>query len=177
TPASDVMQALIGPIGARLIAIAIAVSTLGFVSTRMLVTPRIYYQMAADGTFFKQIAWINPKTHVPTIAIILEGVIAALIAISGDYDKIVNWITAPEWIFVVLAAGAIFIFRKRDGDKVQPRFRVPLHPFSTILLMVVLLAIFVTEVILVPLDTLYGALVIVAGIVFFYAWKRFARTA
>ena len=175
-PASDVMQALVGPVGARLIAIAIALSTLGFMSTRMLVTPRIYFQMAADGTFFKQIAWINPKTHVPTIAIILEGLIAAIIALSGTYDKIVNWITAPEWIFVVLAAGAIFIFRKRDGDKIKPRFRVPFHPVSTILLMAVLLAIFFTEVVLIPLDTLYGILVILAGIVFFYAWKRFART-
>jgi hypothetical protein len=43
--------------------------------------------------------------------------------------------------------------------------------------MVVLLAIFATEVILVPLDTLYGTLVIVAGIIFYYAWRRFARTA
>ncbi len=176
-PASDVMQALVGPIGARLIAIAIALSTLGFMSTRMLITPRVYFQMAADGTFFKQLAWINPKTHVPTIAIILEGLVAAIIAISGTYDKIVNWITAPEWIFVVLAAGAIFIFRKRDAGKVQPRFRVPLHPFSTILLMLVLLAIFFSEVVLIPLDTLYGTLVIVAGIVFYFAWKRFARTA
>jgi basic amino acid/polyamine antiporter, APA family len=176
-PAADVMQALVGPIGARLIAIAIALSTLGFMSTRMLVTPRIYFQMAADGTFFKQLAWINPKTHVPTIAIIAEGLIAALIAISGTYDKIVNWTTAPEWIFVVLAAGAIFVFRKRDGDTAQPRFRVPLHPFSTILLIVVLLAIFFSEVVLIPLDTLYGTLVIVAGFIFYFGWKRFVKTA
>jgi basic amino acid/polyamine antiporter, APA family len=171
-PASDVMQAALGPIGARLIAIAIALSTLGFMSTRMLVTPRIYFQMAADRTFFKQLAWINPRTHVPTIAIILEGTIAAIIALSGTYDKIVNWITAPEWIFVVLAAGAIFIFRKRDRDKVQPSFRVPLHPFSTILLMLVLLAIFFSEVVLIPFDTLYGTLVIVAGIIFYFGWRR-----
>jgi basic amino acid/polyamine antiporter, APA family len=176
-PAADVMQALVGPIGARLIAIAIALSTLGFMSTRMLVTPRIYFQMAADGTFFKQLAWINPKTHVPTIAIIAEGLIAALIAISGTYDKIVNWTTAPEWIFVVLAAGAIFVFRKRDRDTAQPRFRVPLHPFSTILLIVVLLAIFFSEVVLIPLDTLYGTLVIVAGFIFYFGWKRFVKTA
>lgn len=176
-PASDVMQASVGPVGARLIAIAIALSTLGFMSTRMLVTPRIYFQMAADGTFFKQLAWINPKTHVPTIAIIIEGIVAAIIAISGTYDKIVNWTTAPEWIFVVLAAGAIFIFRKRDGGTVKPAFRVPLHPFSTILLMLVLLAIFFSEVVLIPLDTLYGTLVIVAGIVFYFGWRRFVRTA
>ncbi len=176
-PASDVMQAALGPIGARIIAIAIALSTLGFMSTRMLVTPRVYFQMAADGVFFKQIAWVSPRTHVPTIAIIIEGVIAAIIAVSGTFEQIVNWTVAPEWIFVVLAAGAIFIFRKRDGNAVKPAFRVPLHPFSTILLMVVLLAIFVTEVILVPLDTLYGTLVIIAGIIFYYAWRRFARTA
>ncbi|MGC2131477.1 MAG: amino acid permease [Candidatus Aquilonibacter sp.] len=176
-PASDVMQAALGPIGARVIAIAIALSTLGFMSTRMLVTPRVYFQMAADGTFFKQIAWISPRTHVPVIAIIIEGVIAAIIAVSGTFEQIVNWTVAPEWIFVVLAAGAIFIFRKRDGNAIKPAFNMPLHPFSTILLMVVLVAIFVTEVILVPLDTLYGTLVIVAGVIFYYAWRRFARTA
>ena len=175
-PATEVMQAALGPIGARLIAVAIALSTLGFMSTRMLVTPRIYLQMAADGTFPKQIAWINPKTRVPTVAIILQGVIAAIIALN-KFDQIVNWIVAPEWIFVVLAAGAVFIFRKRDGDAIKPAIQVPLHPFSTMLLMAVLLAIFVTEVVLVPLDTLYGTLVIVAGFIFYDVWRRVGAVA
>jgi basic amino acid/polyamine antiporter, APA family len=170
-PASDVMQAAIGPIGARVIAVAIALSTLGFMSTRMLVTPRVYFQMAADGTFFKQIAWISPRTHVPTVAIAAEGAIAAIIAVSGTFDQIVNWTVAPEWIFVVLAAGAIFIFRKRDGKAVQPAIRVPFHPWSTILLMAVLLSIFATEAVLLPRDTLYGGLVIAAGIAFYFVWS------
>ncbi|HTU70254.1 MAG TPA: amino acid permease [Candidatus Baltobacteraceae bacterium] len=174
-PASDVMQAALGSIGARVIAIAIALSTLGFMSTRMLVTPRIYHQMAADGNFFKQIAWVSPRTHVPTVAIVIEGVIAAIIAISGTFEQIVNWVVAPEWIFVVLAGGAIFIFRKRDGPGTKPPISVPLHPYSTMLLMAALLAIFASQVALLPLDTLYGTLVIVAGIVFYYAWKRFAQ--
>jgi APA family basic amino acid/polyamine antiporter len=50
-PAADVMQAAIGPAGARVIAIAVALSTLGFMSTKMLLAPRIYFQMAADGFF------------------------------------------------------------------------------------------------------------------------------
>lgn len=170
-PASDVMQAALGPVGARLIAIAIALSTLGFMSTRMLITPRIYFQMAADGTFFQQIAWISPRSRVPVIAIAAEGTIAALIAISGTFDQIVNWTVAPEWVFVVLAAGAVFIFRKRDGDAARPPIRVPFHPWSTILLMAVLVAIFATEVVLLPLDTLYGTLVMLAGIAFYFAWR------
>ncbi len=172
TPAADVMQAAVGPIGAQLIAIAIALSTLGFMSTRMLVTPRVYFQMAADGLFFKGLAWINPKTHVPTFAIVIEGVIAGIIALSGTFEQIVNWVVAPEWVFVILAAGAVFIFRKRDGDRAIPGARVPLHPWSTLLLMAVLLAIFVAEFAIYPLDTLYGMLVILAGVAFFFGWKK-----
>ena len=174
-PAAAVMQAALGPIGARLIAIAVALSTLGFMSTRILVSPRIYHQMAADGTIFKQLGYVDPRTHVPTVAIIVEGVIAAIIALSGTFDQIVNWTVAPEWFFVVMAAAAIFIFRKRDGNTVQPSVRVPLHPYSTGLLIAVLLAIFATEVIVAPLDTIWGALVIAGGVAFYFIWGRVVR--
>jgi len=176
TPAVDVMQAAVGAWGGRFIAFAIALSTLGFMSTRILVAPRIYFQMAADGLFFKALAWIHPRTHVPVIAIVAEGVVAGAIAISGTFEQIVNWTVAPEWLFVILAAGAVFVFRKRDGGA-RAATQVPLHPWSTILLMAVLLAIFVAELAIYPLDTVYGALVIVAGAIFYFGWKRFAAAA
>jgi basic amino acid/polyamine antiporter, APA family len=176
TPAVDVMQAAVGAWGGRFIAFAIALSTLGFMSTRILVSPRIYFQMAADGLFFKFLAWIDPRSRVPVFAIVAEGVVAGAIAISGTFEQIVNWTVAPEWLFVILAAGAVFIFRKRDGNA-RAATQVPLHPWSTILLMAVLLAIFVAEVAIYPLDTIYGALVIVAGGLFYFGWKRFASAA
>jgi len=172
TPASDVMQAAFGPIGAHLIAIAIALSTLGFMSTRLLVAPRIYFQMAADGYFFKQIAWIHPRTHVPIFAIALEGIFAAALALTGSYDRIVNWVTAPEWLFVALAAGAIFVFRARDKGK-SVLSRVPGHPVTTGVLILVLIGIFTAELAIYPLDTLFGAIVIGAGLTFFYGWQWF----
>jgi APA family basic amino acid/polyamine antiporter len=172
TPASDVMQAAIGSAGARFIAAAIALSTLGFMSTRMLVAPRVYFQMAADGTFFKQIAWIHPVTRVPVVAIALEGTIAALIALSGSYERILNWVVAPEWAFIVLAGVAVFIFRRREAAEPMPRTRVPGHPYTTALFVGVLVAIFATELAIYPLDTLYGIVVMLAGLVVYFAWKR-----
>lgn len=74
-PASDVMSVALGPIGARIIAIVVTLSTLGFISTKMLVTPRLYHRMAADGLFFKAVAWVHPKTRVPVFAIAIQGVI------------------------------------------------------------------------------------------------------
>ncbi|HVA29524.1 MAG TPA: amino acid permease, partial [Candidatus Baltobacteraceae bacterium] len=173
TPAADVMQAAFGPFGGHLIAIAIALSTLGFMSTRLLVAPRIYFQMAADGHFFKQVAWINSRTNVPLVAIALEGVFASILAVSGSYEQIVNWVTAPEWAFVALAAGAVFIFRARDKDKPRPLSSVPGHPWTTGILIIVLASIFVAELRIYPRDTLFGAVVIGAGLAFFFTWRWF----
>ena len=59
TPASDVARLAFGPVGLRVMAIVIAISTLGFLSNQILTSPRVYFQMAADGTFFKQLARVN----------------------------------------------------------------------------------------------------------------------
>ena len=172
-PAADVMRAWLGPIGSRLIAIAIALSTLGFMSTQMLLAPRIYYQMAADGTFFAPVAWINRKTRTPIVAILLQAAIASAIAVSGTFEQIVNWVVAPEWLFVVLAAIAIFIFRRRDAARPAPATRVPGHPYSTIFFILTLLGIFAAEVTIYPRDTMYGAVVLLVGaIVYFWRARR-----
>lgn len=175
-PAADVMQAFIGPLGGRVIAVAIAISTLGFMSTRMLMAPRLYFQMAADGTFFKQIAWISPKTHAPVVAIALQGAFSAAIAASGSFEQIVNWVTAPEWLFVTLAVGAVFILRRRDRDLPKPGFMVPGHPWTTGFFIAALIGVFLAEFAYYPLDTLYGIAVIASGFVFYYGWRRMART-
>ena len=78
-PASSVMRMARGGTGARLIALGIAFSTLGFLSQSVLTAPRVYFAMASDGLFFRAIARINPKTHVPALAIILQSVLTLLL--------------------------------------------------------------------------------------------------
>ncbi len=174
-PAADAMRAAAGAVGARFVALAIALSTLGYLSTCMLAFPRVYYQMAADGLFFKQVAWISPKTNVPVVAIVLQACIASGIALSGTYEQIVNWVVAPQWLFIFFAAGAIFILRRRDAGLPRPTVTVPLHPFSTGFFIAVLLAIFAAEVWIYPRDTLWGAAVEIAGVLVYYAWQAYVR--
>ncbi|HEY8849409.1 MAG TPA: amino acid permease, partial [Thermoanaerobaculia bacterium] len=92
TPASAVMRAVLGERGARLIAVGIAISTLGFLSQSMLTAPRVYYAMAADGLFFRAVAKIHPKTQVPIVAIALQGVVAIVITLSGTYEQILSYV-------------------------------------------------------------------------------------
>src|SRR5438552_5829397 len=55
TPASDVVHMALGERGAQWIALAVTISTLGFLSQSMLTAPRVYYAMARDGLFFARI--------------------------------------------------------------------------------------------------------------------------
>ncbi|HKP76439.1 MAG TPA: amino acid permease, partial [Longimicrobiaceae bacterium] len=98
-PASAVMRAAFGPGGASLIAVGIAISTFGFLSQGMLTAPRVYFAMADDGLFFRGVAWVDPRTRVPVVAIALQGVLALLIALTGTYEQILNYVTSVDFIF------------------------------------------------------------------------------
>src|SRR5262245_45782724 len=118
TPASDVMRLALGERGATLIALGIAISTLGFLSQGMLTTPRVYFAMAEDGLFFRGVAKVHPVTRVPFVAIILQGVAAAVIALSGTYGQILSYVVSVDFIFFGLTAAALFVFRRRARDQV-----------------------------------------------------------
>ena len=119
-PAADVMQAALGAPGAKLIAAGIAVSTLGFLGQSMLTAPRVYFAMAQDGLFFRAVAWVHPRTHVPVVAIALQGATAIVVALSGSYEQILSYVVATDWIFFGLAAASLFALRRRDAAAAAP---------------------------------------------------------
>jgi basic amino acid/polyamine antiporter, APA family len=61
TPASTAMQQAVGSAGATFTAVAIAVSTLGFLSQGMLTAPRVYFAMAEDGLFFRSVSYVSSR--------------------------------------------------------------------------------------------------------------------
>jgi APA family basic amino acid/polyamine antiporter len=130
TPAFTVMQRAIGSRGATFMATAIAVSTLGFLSQGMLTAPRVFFAMARDRLFFSQIAWVPKSTQVPVAAIALQGVMASVVALSGKYEQILNYVVSIDFIFFGLTGASLFVFRKRLPPAVA--HRTPGHPFTTI---------------------------------------------
>ena len=175
TPASDIVQAAVGPLGAKIMASIVALSTLGFIANQILTSPRVYFQMAADGTFFKQLAWISPRSHVPVIAIAVQGAAAVAIALAGPerYNLILNWVTSIDYVFFGFSALAIFIFRRRDRaiGAPEPWFRIPLHPWSTLLFLGVAWSIVLDVVVKSPRDASFGVAVLLTGIPVYYLFR------
>src|SRR5438067_13159642 len=112
TPASAVMRLALGETGARIIAIGIAISTIGFLSQSMLTAPRVYFAMAEDGLFFSGLAKLN-RARVPALAIALQGAFAIVITLSGRYEQILYYVFSVDVFFFALTGATIFVFRHR----------------------------------------------------------------
>ena len=178
TPASDVMRLALGPAGAAAIAAGIAVSTLGFLSQGMLTAPRVYFAMAEDGVFFKSVGWLHPKTRVPIIAIALQGVLAMIIARSGGYEQILNYVVSVDFIFFGATALCIFVFRRRAKAKSDQSLKsvsvmtsVPGHPVTTAVFVVVCWLVVINTVYRYPENTLIGLAILLAGIPAYFFWR------
>jgi len=172
TPASDVMRIALGPAGARAIAAGIAISTLGFLSQGMLTAPRVYFAMAKDQLFFKSVGRLHPKTQVPVIAIALQGILAMIIASTGSYDKILNYVVSVDFIFFGATAACIFVFRRQSPGEAAGITRVPGHPVTTVLFIAICWLVVINTVYRYPENTLIGLGILLAGIPFFFFWRR-----
>jgi APA family basic amino acid/polyamine antiporter len=174
-PISDVLHAAAGQTGARLASLAVAITTLGFMSNRMLTVPRLYHAMARDGLFFRAVAWIDPRTQVPVVAIALQGLFAVLIALSGGYEHILNYVVSLFYIFNGLLALAVFVLRARDreaGTMQTPRFRVPGHPLSTAVYMLASWGVALATCVAYPRDGLAGLAIALSAIPVYAWWTR-----
>ncbi|HKW87126.1 MAG TPA: amino acid permease [Candidatus Acidoferrales bacterium] len=180
TPASAVMRVAFGPKGAALIAVGIAISTLGFLSQSILTAPRVYFAMAEDGLFFRAVGWLDPKHRVPVVAIGLQGLAAVVIALSGRYDQILSYVVSMDFLFFGLTATCLFVFRRReretaavgaDGDFI----RVPGHPVTTILFVAAAWLVVLNTIFTYPRNTAVGFGILFAGIPVYFFWSRQKR--
>ncbi len=175
TPATAVMRLALGQRGATFIAAAIAISTLGFLSQSILTAPRVYFAMADDGLFFRQVAWLDPRTHVPVVAIILQSVWTMVIALSGRYEQILNYVISMDFLFFGLTATTIFVFRRRASrGAMNPSegYRMPGHPVSTALFVAICWWVVANTIYRYPQNSLIGFGILLAGIPVYWLWSR-----
>jgi basic amino acid/polyamine antiporter, APA family len=173
-PASDVMRYAFGERGAQMIAAGIAISTLGFLSQSILTAPRVYYAMARDGVFFKAVGHLDPRTRVPTVAIVLQGLCAAVIALTGKYDQILNYVVAIDVLFFGLTGASLLIFRARLQKETseKERLRVPWHPITTSVFVLACWAISISTIVQFPRNAGIGVGILAAGALIYPLWRR-----
>jgi APA family basic amino acid/polyamine antiporter len=174
TPASDTARAVFGPIGDRLIAATIAVSTFGFLNLTMLAPTRVYFAMARDGVFIERVARLHPRFGTPSLAIVIQSVWAIALALTGTYAQLVDYVVFADWIFFGLAGLSLFVFRRRFPVSERPpgAFRTPGYPVIPGLF--VLVALFIVGSVLRSntVGSLIGIGLLLTGVPAFLFWRK-----
>lgn len=182
-PASAVMFAALGNFGSTLIAAAIAISTVGFLSQAMLTYPRVAFAMAQDGVLPRTFARLGSRSHVPVPAIILQGVFTSAAVLLGTFEQLLSYVVVMDWLFFGLTASCIFVFRRREPLAQKPRnaeagFRVPGHPWTTGLFVLVAWLIVLNTIYKYPRNAGAAVGILLAGVPVYYLLRRRAtRTA
>lgn len=174
--ASDVVRSFAGSRGAQWLTVAMAVSALGALHVVVLTGARIPYAMARDGVFFQFAKRIQPSFHTPSGALIYLGCAAALLALTGTYEELYSLFVFAVWIFFALTAIAVLRLRRTEPELARP-YRAWGYPWTVVIFLVAAVALTINLWMVRPVRSTVGLLVIVAGIPFFYRWRKLGPVA
>src|ERR1051325_11316545 len=170
-PAAGVMARVLGPAGQRLISAGIAVSTFGFLNLVILVTPRVFQAMAADGVFLDRLARLHPVYRTPTGAIVFMGAWSIVLALSGTYAQLLDYVVFGDWIFFGLTVASLFIYRRRDRPRVGEA-RVPAYPWTPALFVLAAAYVVVSSIIANPRNAVIGTGLLALGVPVYRVARR-----
>jgi APA family basic amino acid/polyamine antiporter len=171
TPAADLATRVIGERGADILSVLVIVSTFGFLNLALMTAPRVYYAMARDGLFFERVARVSDRTHVPIAAIVTQGVLASLFALSNTYDQLLGYAVFADWIFFALAGVALIALRTSRPDAPRP-YKTPLYPVIPVVFTLVGFGIVANMFVADPINAIIGSAIIAVGIPVYWLWQR-----
>jgi APA family basic amino acid/polyamine antiporter len=178
------MNAMLGPAGTILMAIAIMVSTFGCNNGLILAGARVYYAMARDGLFFRATAKLN-EHKAPAIALLTQGVWAALLTLprtvitdpatgavtyGNVYTQLLEYIVAADLVFYILMVGAVIVLRRKMATVARP-YRTWGYPIVPLIYIAIAGLLIVDLMYLTPSTSGIGFLLVLTGVPVFFAWR------
>ncbi len=182
--ATAALQAIFGPAGATIMAVAIIISTFGCNNGLILAGARVYYAMARDGLFFRRTGTLNAK-HVPAFGLVLQCVWASLLVLARTrtidaagqttygnlYGRLLDYVVFAVLIFYILTIAGIFILRRKRPNDERP-YRAFGYPVVPALYIVAAAVISIVLLIYKTDTSLPGLLIVLTGIPVFFIWRR-----
>ena len=169
--ASDAVRTFAGSRGAAWLTGAMAFSALGALHVVVLTGARIPFAMARHGVFFRFAEHLHPSFRTPTGSLIFLGSLGALLALTGTYEELYSLFVFAVWIFFALTAIALVRLRLKEPHLDRP-YRAWGYPLTPLIFLAAAVALTLNLWLLRPVRSSAGLAVILAGIPFFYRWRR-----
>lgn len=169
--AGVVTERILGAGALMLIAAAMMISTFGALHISSLANARVPYAMANDGLFPKALSSVSKRTHVPVRALVVQGVWAGVLALSGSYDTLTDYVIFVNWIFFGLVIASIFFIRRRRPTG-ETGYRAWGYPVIPLIFILTTLWLLISTLITSPIRSMIGLLLVVLGLPIYYLTSR-----
>jgi APA family basic amino acid/polyamine antiporter len=164
-------RALFGNGIAGLFTVAVMLSMFGSLNGNILVGPRVTYAMAKDDLFFKQAADVHPKYRTPGNAIILQGIWAGILTLTGTFKELITLVVFVNFMLWIAASSTVFVLRKKQPDLHRP-YKVWGYPWVPALFILFSLAVMVNTFFESPGQSLMGLGLTFLGLPAYYYWNK-----
>ena len=164
-------RSLYGPGIGGLFVLVIIVSMFGALNGNILVGSRVYYAMAKDHLFFSKAADVHPKFHTPGNAIIIQGLWAAVLTLTGTFEELITLVVFVNFMLWIASASTVFVLRKKQPDLDRP-YKVWGYPYVPAFFIIFSSAIMVNTFFKSPEQSLMGLGLTLLGIPAFWYWKK-----
>ncbi|HVK59978.1 MAG TPA: amino acid permease [Bdellovibrionales bacterium] len=169
--ATKAAQMFLGVGGVVFLSVAFVISALGAMNGSILTAARVPYAMAKDGVFFNGLAYLHPVTKSPIVAIVVQAVWACVLAISGTFDQLTDYVVFGSWVFYALCAAAVIVLRVKKPEA-ERAYRVPLYPIVPVVFVAVAIWLLLNTLIMSPRESGIGLLIIGCGVPAYWFFFR-----
>ncbi len=173
--ATAVITQMFGSIGGKLMAVAIMISGFGCCNGLILAGARVYYAMAKDGLFFRNVAKLHPAYKTPVISLMVQMVWTAILCVSGTYNDLLNYVIFAVLVFYILTIFGLFVLRRTHAQAERP-YKAVGYPILPAVYIVMALFIDVVLLRYKPQYTWPGLCIVLLGIPVYYIWRPRAQT-
>ncbi|MEW6720955.1 MAG: amino acid permease [Thermodesulfobacteriota bacterium] len=137
-------------------------------SAFLILGPRVYYSMAKDRLFFRELALVDPSTRAPRRAIALQGAVSSAMVLTGTFDQILTVMGFALGIFPLFAAaGALRLQPSPDTGTMFPGY-----PWAPALYLAAGSGILLLSFLQRPAESTLAILCVLAGVPVYYHFKK-----
>ena len=155
----------------NVLSVMISFALFSSLSAYIILGPRVYYSMAQDRYFFKFAADVHKKYGVPAKSILLQGGLAAVMALLGTFDQVLTYMGFSLGIFPIFAVLGVFKLRRQNKIK----YRMPGFPLAPVVFLLASLAILFLAFFERPMESSIAIGMVLIGIPVFFLFAKNKR--